>query len=166
MASLWLVGFHHPIMKSFHFIINIILLQSVHKFFLFLQSTYKMKKLFSKIETKIDPALKESKGGQSLVGKVFQIGKQTVTVEDIIAEGKINFYSTARLFNINPLPCLSITKIIFRWVCHCFPGQRIKLQSVRPQANAREFRNGPGSVQAGDPDCLDFERAQEHHRIH
>jgi len=47
-----------------------------------------MKKLFSKIETKIDPAQKESKGGQSLVGKVFQIGKQhSVTVEDIIAEG-------------------------------------------------------------------------------
>ena len=49
-----------------------------------------MKKLFSKIETKIDPAQKESKGGQSLVGKVFQIGKQhSVTVEDIIAEGNI-----------------------------------------------------------------------------
>lgn len=48
-----------------------------------------MKKLFSKIETKIDPSTKESKGGQSLVGKVFQIGKQnSVTVEDIIAEGR------------------------------------------------------------------------------
>lgn len=48
----------------------------------------KMKKLFSKIETKIDPSQKESKGGQSLVGKVFQVGKQNaVTVEDIIAEG-------------------------------------------------------------------------------
>jgi len=50
-----------------------------------------MKKLFSKIETRIDPAQKESKGassGQSLVGKVFQVGKQhSVTVEDIIAEG-------------------------------------------------------------------------------
>jgi hypothetical protein len=47
-----------------------------------------MKKLFSKIETKIDPSQKESKGGQSLVGKVFQVGKQySVTVEDIIAEG-------------------------------------------------------------------------------
>jgi len=47
-----------------------------------------MKKLFSKIETKIDPSPKDSKTGQSLVGKVFQIGKQhTVTVEDIIAEG-------------------------------------------------------------------------------
>ena len=50
-----------------------------------------MNKLFSKIETKIDPAQKESKGGQSLVGKVFQIGKQhSVTVEDIIAEGNIS----------------------------------------------------------------------------
>lgn len=50
-----------------------------------------MKKLFSKIETKIDPSQKESKGGQSLVGKVFQIGKQiSVTVEDIIAEGEEN----------------------------------------------------------------------------
>ena len=47
-----------------------------------------MKKLFSKIETKIDPSQKDSKSGQSLVGKVFQIGKQhNVTVEDIIAEG-------------------------------------------------------------------------------
>lgn len=47
-----------------------------------------MKKLFSKIETKIDPSQKESKSGQSLVGKVFQVGKQhSVTVEDIIAEG-------------------------------------------------------------------------------
>ena len=47
-----------------------------------------MKKLFSKIETKIDPSQKESKGGQSLVGKVFQVSKQySVTVEDIIAEG-------------------------------------------------------------------------------
>lgn len=47
-----------------------------------------MKKLFSKIETKIDPSQKESKGGQGLVGKVFQVGKQfSVTVEDIIAEG-------------------------------------------------------------------------------
>jgi len=47
-----------------------------------------MKKLFSKIETKIDPSQKDSKSGQSLVGKVFQVGKQhTVTVEDIIAEG-------------------------------------------------------------------------------
>ena len=52
-----------------------------------------MKKLFSKIETKIDPP-KESKGGQSLVGKVFQIGKHnTVTVEDIIAEGNFNLFS-------------------------------------------------------------------------
>lgn len=47
-----------------------------------------MKKLFSKIETKIDPSQKESKGGQSLVGKVFQTSKQhSVVVEDIIAEG-------------------------------------------------------------------------------
>ena len=47
-----------------------------------------MKKLFSKIETKIDPSQKEYKGGQSLVGKVFQTSKQhSVVVEDIIAEG-------------------------------------------------------------------------------
>lgn len=50
-----------------------------------------MKKLFSKIETKIDPSQKESKSGQGLVGKVFQVGKQhSVTVDDIIAEGMVS----------------------------------------------------------------------------
>lgn len=58
-----------------------------------------MKKLFSKIETKIDPSQKDSKSGQSLVGKVFQIGKQhTVTVEDIIAEGICFVCQTPSIF--------------------------------------------------------------------
>ncbi|XP_044268991.1 serine/threonine-protein kinase sel-5 isoform X2 [Tribolium madens] len=43
-----------------------------------------MKKLFSKIETKIDNTSKE---GNSSIGKVFTVGRQTVTVEDILAEG-------------------------------------------------------------------------------
>ncbi|KYB28782.1 AP2-associated protein kinase 1-like Protein [Tribolium castaneum] len=43
-----------------------------------------MKKLFSKIETKIDNTSKE---GNSYIGKVFTVGRQTVTVEDILAEG-------------------------------------------------------------------------------
>lgn len=44
-----------------------------------------MKKLFSKIETKIDNTSREV---NNYVGKVFTIGRQTVTVEDILAEGK------------------------------------------------------------------------------
>lgn len=45
-----------------------------------------MKKLFSKFETKIDQSPKE---GTSYVGKVFTIGRLSVTVEDVIAEGTI-----------------------------------------------------------------------------
>jgi AP2-associated kinase len=43
-----------------------------------------MKKLFSKIETKIDNTSREV---NNYVGKVFTVGRQTVTVEDILAEG-------------------------------------------------------------------------------
>ncbi|KAJ8919930.1 hypothetical protein NQ315_006459 [Exocentrus adspersus] len=43
-----------------------------------------MKKLFSKIETKIDTTSRE---GNNYIGKVFTVGRQTVTVEDILAEG-------------------------------------------------------------------------------
>lgn len=43
-----------------------------------------MKKLFSKIETKIDNTSKET---TNYVGKVFTVGRQTVTVEDVLAEG-------------------------------------------------------------------------------
>ncbi|XP_063226761.1 serine/threonine-protein kinase sel-5 [Bacillus rossius redtenbacheri] len=43
-----------------------------------------MKKLFSKIETKIDNTAKEP---NSYVGKVFVLGRYTVTVEDVLAEG-------------------------------------------------------------------------------
>ncbi|XP_046465129.1 AP2-associated protein kinase 1 isoform X2 [Neodiprion pinetum] len=43
-----------------------------------------MKKLFSKIETKIDNTAKEP---NSYVGKVFVVGRHTVTVEDVLAEG-------------------------------------------------------------------------------
>jgi AP2-associated kinase len=43
-----------------------------------------MKKLFSKIETKIDSTAKEP---NSYVGKVFIVGRMTVTVEDVLAEG-------------------------------------------------------------------------------
>lgn len=43
-----------------------------------------MKKLFSKIETKIDNTSKET---NSFVGKVFTIGRIVVTIEDVIAEG-------------------------------------------------------------------------------
>jgi AP2-associated kinase len=43
-----------------------------------------MKKLFSKIETKIDNTAKEP---NSSVGKVFVVGRMTVTVEDVLAEG-------------------------------------------------------------------------------
>lgn len=45
-----------------------------------------MKKLFSKIETKIDNTSRES---NNYMGKVFTVGRQTVTVEDILAEGNI-----------------------------------------------------------------------------
>lgn len=43
-----------------------------------------MKKLFSKIETKIDNTSKEV---SNYVGKVFTVGRVTVTVEEILAEG-------------------------------------------------------------------------------
>ncbi|XP_056630202.1 BMP-2-inducible protein kinase [Diorhabda sublineata] len=43
-----------------------------------------MKKLFSKIETKIDNTSRES---NTYTGKVFTVGRQTVTVEDVLAEG-------------------------------------------------------------------------------
>jgi hypothetical protein len=45
-----------------------------------------MKKLFSKIETKIDNTSREV---NNYVGKVFTVGRQTVTVEDILAEGNV-----------------------------------------------------------------------------
>lgn len=45
-----------------------------------------MKKLFSKIETKIDTTSKET---NSYVGKVFVVGRITVTVEDVLAEGDL-----------------------------------------------------------------------------
>lgn len=41
-----------------------------------------MKKLFSKIDSRID-----NKEGNNYVGKVFNVGRQSVTVEDILAEG-------------------------------------------------------------------------------
>lgn len=46
-----------------------------------------MKKLFSKIETKIDNTSKET---NNVVGKAFTVGRLTVTVEDILAEGELN----------------------------------------------------------------------------
>lgn len=48
----------------------------------------KMKKLFSKIETKIDNTSKEP---NSYVGKSFTVGRMTVVVEDVLAEGKYFF---------------------------------------------------------------------------
>lgn len=50
------------------------------------QNKPKMKKLFSKIETKIDNTVKEP---NSYIGKAFTVGRMTVTVEDVLAEGKI-----------------------------------------------------------------------------
>ncbi|XP_049819668.1 AP2-associated protein kinase 1 isoform X2 [Aethina tumida] len=44
-----------------------------------------MKKLFSKIETKIDNT--SSREVNNFVGKVFTVGRHTVTVEDVLAEG-------------------------------------------------------------------------------
>lgn len=44
-----------------------------------------MKKLFSKIETKIDNTAKET---NSFVGKTFLVGRTSVTVEEVLAEGK------------------------------------------------------------------------------
>ncbi|CAH0546099.1 unnamed protein product [Brassicogethes aeneus] len=43
-----------------------------------------MKKLFSKIETKIDNTSREA---NNFIGKVFTVGRHTVTVEDVLAEG-------------------------------------------------------------------------------
>lgn len=46
-----------------------------------------MKRLFSKIETKIDNTTRES---NNVIGKVFNVGRQTVTVEEVLAEGKFD----------------------------------------------------------------------------
>lgn len=43
-----------------------------------------MKKLFSKIETRIDNTSKET---NNFIGKVFTVGRQNVVVEDVLAEG-------------------------------------------------------------------------------
>ncbi|XP_018320523.1 AP2-associated protein kinase 1 [Agrilus planipennis] len=43
-----------------------------------------MKKLFSKIETKIDNTSKET---NNVIGKIFTVGRNTVTVEEVLAEG-------------------------------------------------------------------------------
>ena len=43
-----------------------------------------MKKLFSKKENKNDTSAESN----SYVGKVFVVGRQSVTVEEVIAEGK------------------------------------------------------------------------------
>lgn len=44
-----------------------------------------MKRFFSKIETKIETTTRES---NNVIGKVFNVGRQTVTVEEVLAEGK------------------------------------------------------------------------------
>lgn len=51
------------------------------------QLTTTMKKLFSKIETKIDNT--SSREVNNFVGKVFTVGRHTVTVEDVLAEGEM-----------------------------------------------------------------------------
>lgn len=48
-----------------------------------------MKKLFSKIETKIDNTSKET---NNFIGKAFTIGRYMVTVEEILAEGELNLF--------------------------------------------------------------------------
>lgn len=45
-----------------------------------------MKKLFSKIETKIENTAKET---NNYVGKVFLVGRTSVTVEEVLAEGNL-----------------------------------------------------------------------------
>lgn len=57
-----------------------------------------MKKLFSKIETKIDNTSRES---NNYVGKVFQVGRQTVTVEEILAEGKHFSFGNGWIANVS-----------------------------------------------------------------
>jgi AP2-associated kinase len=43
-----------------------------------------MKKLFSKLDTRMEGSAKEP---NSYVGKVFVVGRHSVTVEDVLAEG-------------------------------------------------------------------------------
>lgn len=71
-----------------------------------------MKKLFSKIETKIDNTSKES---TSYIGKVFTVGRQSVTVEDVLAEGD---YKTGSKEVHHAL------KIFFRGICNSVLGKR------------------------------------------
>lgn len=55
-----------------------------------------MKKLFSKIETKIDNTAKET---NNFIGKVFAVGHQNVVVEDVLAEGKFKISESKNILD-------------------------------------------------------------------
>lgn len=71
-----------------------------------------MKKLFSKIETKIDNTSKES---SSYIGKVFTVGRQSVTVEDVLAEG--DYKTDSKEVN-------HTLKLFYRGFCNSVLGKR------------------------------------------
>lgn len=60
-----------------------------------------MKKLFSKIEN-------TSKEPNSYIGKVFVVGRHTVTVEEVLAEGTYYSYSSYETISINTYIHISI----------------------------------------------------------
>lgn len=59
----------------------------------------KMKKIFSKLENKNDEKI-PSNYVTNYTGKVFQINKHSVTVEEILAEGKERLKQTKLIFMI------------------------------------------------------------------
>lgn len=73
-----------------------------------------MKKLFSKIDN-------SSKDPNCFVGKQFVVGRTSVTVEDVIAEGKFEVkYCTI-------IPIMHYLRDIFhncRWICCCFSREK------------------------------------------
>lgn len=66
-----------------------------------------MKKLFSKIDNSKDP--------NCFVGKQFVVGRTSVTIEDVIAEGKFKSNNIFIAFNSDHN---------FRRFCGCFPSEK------------------------------------------
>lgn len=76
-----------------------------------------MKKLFSKIDNSKDP--------NCFVGKQFVVGRTSVTVEDVIAEGRFKSNNIFISFN---------TYLNFRWFCCRLPSEK-QQQKIRFEAS-------------------------------
>lgn len=103
-----------------------------------------MKKLFSKIETKIDNTAKET---NNYVGKVFTVGRLTVTVEDILAEGELHSTMNLQAFNTG----------LYRWFCYSLFSKGSEWNAICTQTNVRQQRTRPKCCQARNSDCCKSE---------